>query len=191
MARSRDISKVLSSNSTLATDAEVAATYQTKATAGLTLLSVDSFSGVSTKSFSNFTSSSYNDYKVLMNIKGSTASSLQFRFRENLTDKSTDYYGGAGYARYQGTFALYTNSSNGTHMNIGDLDPSNFAAYSFDFHKFEAGKGSIIGQTWERNNIAAVFFGLDNVAMSNVTGFSITPGSGTMSGNVTIYGYNK
>ncbi len=203
MGRARDISKVFSTNTALATDSEISAfnyltqasastVYQTKAAAGLTLLNYESFSGVGSKSFSNFTSSTYNDYRVLMNIKGSTAASLFFRFRENVTDKATSYYGAAGQARYQGTFALYTNVNNDTQMNIGDLDPNNFAAYSFDFHKFEAGKASIIGQSWERNNIATLFYGLDNVSMSNVTGFTITASSGTItSGTVSIYGYNK
>jgi hypothetical protein len=148
-------------------------------------------SGVSSQSFSNFTSATYDDYRVTMNVKGTSGGSLFFRFRENLTDKATDYYGGAGYARYQGTFASYTTANNATQMNIGDVDPSNFAAYSFDFHKFEAGKAAIIGQCWERNNIATIFYGLDNVSMSNVTGFTLIPAAGTISGTVSIYGYNK
>ncbi len=91
MARSRDISKVLSSNSTLATDAEVAASYlttasastvyQTKASAGLTLLTPTSiantsgtasigangtitFSGVSNVSLNGVFSSTYKNYRI-------------------------------------------------------------------------------------------------------------------------------
>ena len=109
MARSRDISKVLSSNTTLATDAEVAASYlttasastvyQTKATAGLTLLTpasiantggtasigangTVSFTSASAISLNDVFSATYTNYQIVIECDGSTSAQIRMRLRE-------------------------------------------------------------------------------------------------------------
>ena len=76
MGRARDISKVFSTSTALATDTEVSGsyltlasastTYQTRATAGLTLLNTTSFSGVVTADIPTGTfTSAYQNYRLI------------------------------------------------------------------------------------------------------------------------------
>jgi hypothetical protein len=121
MARSRDISKVLSSNTTLATDAEVAASYLSTASAaalyapvaagGLVQIvptsitgvsgtsSVDSnglvtFSGISSISLNGCFSSNHRNYAVVLRVKhdSSTFIHINARLRASGTDVSSANY---------------------------------------------------------------------------------------------------
>ena len=118
MARSRDISKVLSSNSTLATDAEVSASYLTTASANalyapvaagglvqITPTSVTatggsgsisatgavSFTSASAISLNGCFTSSYRNYQIVTNITAGTGSS-SIRLRASGSDATASNY---------------------------------------------------------------------------------------------------
>lgn len=120
MARSRDISKVLSSNTTLSnsylTLASASATYAPVAAGGLVQLapgsitgvsgtsSVDSnglvtFNGVSSISLNNIFSTTYNSYRVLIDAYGTVGSSnlLSMRIRSSGSDLTSGYSSGTKY----------------------------------------------------------------------------------------------
>lgn len=159
---------------------------------GLILLSTTSFSAQSSVSVSNFTTASYSKYRVVVNATGTvTGANLRFRFRENVTDKSTGYYGAGGYARYTGTFALYTNENNGTFFNLSALDTAIHTAVGFDFYKPISTLGIINGNSYDANLAAGVFYSFDNRSMTDVTGFTIYPSSGNMTGKVSVFAYNE
>lgn len=115
MARSRDISKVLSSNSTLATDAEVAASYLSTASANALYAPVSSgglvqliptsitntggtasisskglvtFNGVSTLSLNGVFTSTYKVYKIFWIGRHSTTTGCLMRLRASGTDSA-------------------------------------------------------------------------------------------------------
>jgi hypothetical protein len=119
MARSRDISKVLSSNSTLATDAEVAASYLStasanalyapvaagglvqitptsiattggSATSSISATGSVSFTGASSIALNNCFSSTYKNYFIICNMQGSTYTYFNMRLRT-----ATDFTGGS------------------------------------------------------------------------------------------------
>jgi hypothetical protein len=160
--------------------------------AGMVLLNTTSFSAVASQSVSNFTSASYSKYRIIFSAITSTdGSSFRFRFRENVTDKATGYYGAAYYARYTGTSGLYTNENNGTFCVIGSGDTAVYSAISFDFYKPANTIGIIIGHGLDSDAGSAYFFGDNNLSMTDVTGFSIFPQAGTMTGKVSVYGYNE
>jgi len=200
MARSRDISKVLSSSTAVALDSELALIQVSPAsitvTGGTSSLSTNgtvTFTGSSSVSLNNFTSSSYDNYRVIMKTLGSVdGSSLRFRFRENTTDKATSYFGSGYYSRYQAGVGLYTNENNGTFCIPVSNDINEYSNASFDFYKSSSGAtGTILGSSFDADATSTVHFGFWNYSMTNVTGFTIYPSSGNITGTVRVYGYRN
>jgi hypothetical protein len=215
MARSRDISKVLSSNTTLATDAEVAATYQTKASAGLTLLTPTSiantsgtasigtngtvsFSGASTVSLNGVFSSTYDNYKIIINHTNFTSDGYRFlRLRSSSTDLATGTYGYAlaGINTSGTNFPLNTGAT--TFWNIGDMDSATDGTYSvsFDIHNPFLALKTNATYVSVSSTTAGVFFsnagGGNNTNAISYDGFSVLTSAGNMSGTIYTYGYNK
>jgi hypothetical protein len=209
MARSRDISKVLSSNSTLATDAEVAATYQTKATAGLTLITPTSiantggtasigtngtvsFSAASIVSLNDVFSSTYENYKILLNItSAATQDAIFMRLRVAGSDNSSNNYYWS---------LIYQNVSGGTTpsgANSNNLSSSFRVGYSSTnarslievFSPFATSQTSFNAQNGNNNSDFALQGGNTSVTTS-YTGFTLIF-AGNTTGSVSVYGYNK
>jgi hypothetical protein len=74
---------------------------------GLTLINTTSFSGVASQAINSVFSATYINYRIVMNIVGSTASNIRFKMRVAGTDNSGSYYwiytgnrdDGSGYAQ--------------------------------------------------------------------------------------------
>ena len=213
MARSRDISKVLSSNSTLATDAEVAATYQTKTTAGLTLLTPStiantsgtasigtngtvSFSAASTVSLNNVFNSTYTNYKVIFNLSLSAATYIGTRFRVSGSDNSSSQYVYSGPALTSGN-GVENAWSNGLTTSFLEMVRVSVdtTGGTFDFQDpFETKNTLVTGLSiWNRSSTlinSLSYFGVLKNSTS-YDGFTFFPNTGTMTGTVSVYGYNK
>ena len=212
MARSRDISKVLSSNSTLATDTEVSTTYQTKATAGLTLLTPTSIvatggsGSISTNGAVSFTSASaislndvfsttYDNYKLLFVGTTSLENTINLRMRVSGADNSTSNY-----------YFQRTLSKNGNDVQGGEaLATTSWAGFNTNttntiievelFSPFLATATTFLGRYEKVETLATVhetgtLSGIHNVA-SSFTGVTYTVGGGTITGTISVYGYNK
>jgi hypothetical protein len=160
-------------------------------TSGLVLLNTTSFSGVASQSVSNFTNSSYRYYRVVMDALGSTNIQWNFRFRENTTDKTTGYYGVTMYARFSGGDGGLFSSNNSGLATINAAPSSNYSTVSMDYYKAENGKARIVGTGWSGGDGDVIWFAYANDAMTDATGFTIYPNTGTFSGSVSVFGYNK
>jgi hypothetical protein len=212
MARSRDISKVLSSNTTLATDAEVAASYQTKDAAGLTLVipasiantsgtasigtnGTVSFSSASAISLNDVFSATYTSYKVLIRLSASSALTNVFlRYRVAGADNSTsNYFYMANYDNYtSGTTPITATSA--TQFNLYQRNTSISSSNDLTFNNpFASEKATIIGTAFSENNSVGFGGGWAGYfnATTSFTGFSLIGESGTITGNLSVYGFNK
>ncbi len=201
MARSRDISKVLSSNTTLATDAEVSATYQTKAAAGLTLLTpasiantggsgsisstgAVSFTSASAISLNDVFSATYENYKIVFTANGGDFNDFFFRIRVAGADLTSSTY-----------TTVTSTTTTTTSINIGGMESRGGVGYFDIFRPFATdythliARGSSLRSTgkWDLwNNYA----GAVNNATS-YTGFTLYPTSSTITGTIRVYGYNN
>lgn len=171
------------------------------ATAGLTKISVTSFSSVSAISLANdsFTTT-YNNYLALVKITGSSTNGfLTAKLRLSGTDATGsdyDYYGLYRNAQ-SGTVGLGSATTNlglffGYYGSTADLMPN--------VHKIEiynpklAERTSLIGHSASSNNDVT-----NQMAWVNVMGFhrlataydsmSIVASAGNISGTITLYGY--
>ena len=212
MARSRDLSKVLSSNTTLATDAEVAATYQTQAGTGLKKIipssvavgsgtgSADStgkvtFSGVSSLTLNDVFTSTYDDYVIKFRITSISADNqLSYYFRSAAAaDLSSNnrssyicWYGSTAVSGAAGdtVFVPPNQSVNGEF--ILDL---NIARPLSTTNKQMT--GLYFGHTTTGGGQRIVgITGSDNKTATAATGIRFLVSTGNMTGTVTVYGCN-
>jgi hypothetical protein len=209
MGRARDISKVFSTNTALATDTEVSGsyltlasastTYQTKATAGLTLLNTTSFNAQSTVSIDNIFTSTYDVYKIVVFCEASTDAdrTITWRLRANTTDNTSANY------RYfnqglDGSNAAVNSTNTGTTSAIwvanqhygGYPTPIEVDVYFPFLAESTLWQGLSHGGT-SATNFAQRIAGLHAV-QSSFNGFTLINSSGNFQNStVSVYGYNK
>jgi hypothetical protein len=160
---------------------------------GLTLISASSFSAQSSVSISNVFTATYDDYQIIISQYGSVnGATLQLRARNNVTDYSGNQY-------YSGNFrALYTNanSNNGSNgvsswiiNNIGnDSTGRSVSDMIFRPQGTSLYFSSISNDDYQPSVIIAA--GRTTTAAA-VTGFTIFPSSGTLTGEIKVYGYQR
>ena len=159
-------------------------------TQGLTLINTTSFSGVSTQSVNDVFSATYTNYRIV--LTGTGSDNQTFRLRVSGTDNTTSNYQYqklvvnsttvSGARTTAGTSFEINGMSDGQALNVIELSNPG-AALTTGFH--------FIGGY----NLNATIFlyhihGYHNVATA-YDGFTILPGSGTITGSVSVYGYNK
>ena len=206
MGRARDISKVFSTGTALATDTEVSAfnyltqssastVYQTKATAGLTLLNTTSFSGVASKEILNVFSSTYDNYLINGSILGSTNIFLNLRYRTTSDDTSSNYY----WMRQGITSSGSTTNGNGGAVTFASICPTttdpygsfNLGIFNPNASKITTASGTSFGLANDYTNNANWHVGHIMNTTTAYTGFTLLASIGTITGTVTVYGYNK
>ena len=221
MARSRDISKVLSSNSTLATDAEVSAfnyltqssastVYQTKAAAGLTLIiptsiattggsgsisstGTVSFTSASAISLNGAFSSAYDNYRILFTLdSNSVPGEINFKMRVGGVDNSASQYVSRG---VQSTGSVSGISVSSTYGRLLTNYYTELVGLSWEiFTPFLSKKARWNSQSYGSDVTGAVVTYIVSGAhevQSSFDGVSVYPASGTFTGTVSVYGYNK
>lgn len=153
--------------------------------AGLVLLNTTSFSGVSSQSFNNVFSSTYDNYRIVANISAAGATTT-FRFRTSAVDNAN--------ASYANQFVGA--SWNNTGFSVGSTGATSFPVPQFNtvsnfvrdvINPFATAQTDIVGMYLMNTDT-----GLWNGQFRNTTsfdGFSII-GTG-LSGTISVYGYNK
>jgi hypothetical protein len=175
--------------------------WTTPASGGLTLLSTTTFSAVASQSVNDVFSATYTNYKIIVNAKSSSANAVifSFRFRVSGADDSTSNYRAVGIGRRAGsttvsidnpgtsTTLLELPALSGVHENLLQFEISNpFSAKT----KGLTGTNFGVGGDGSTGNGVYVFGG-GFFTTTSFTGFSLIPGSGTMTGSISVYGYNE
>jgi hypothetical protein len=186
-------------DSKLAT-ATASSTYQTKAAAGLVLLNTTSFSAVSSQSVNDVFSSTYSNYLILFTVTATNAATADIfmRLRVSGADDSTNNYNNYFTGINSGSSAnnyvansvsnwTFTSqhSSLTTGYNVARIEL--FGPNETNATKFTA---QTLGLTSGGQYFSFSGAGLHNVATA-YTGITWLKSTGTMTGNVSVYGYNK
>jgi hypothetical protein len=187
----------------------VAATYQTKATAGLTLLTPTSIAAtggsgsISTNGAVSFTSASaislndvfsatYDNYRIVMYQGAQGAGvSQRLKLRVGGADSSASYYTGAFLSDVSGTLNISAN--NETTGFIINADNCSHLSTSLDIIRpFATDRTRINGQSTHRysSTIRGIYFGGVHDVATSYTGFTIING-GNQTGVIYVYGYNN
>jgi hypothetical protein len=159
---------------------------------GLVLLTSQSFSAVSSQSFNNVFVPTYDFYMVNINWSSTASSNLFVRFRESAADITTNYYGSGFEYAYNNTHANFGAVSNGSTMNVMQTNTtkgSNLVGY---FTSEKGSGGSVVsafsGQGYGAGTGSIFTYASD---VGSADGFTIYPTSGTITGQLSLYGVNK
>jgi hypothetical protein len=161
--------------------------------AGMVLLNTTSFSGVSSQALpANTFTSTYSNYRIIMTVSGSTTTTLSLRYRVGVTDTATGYYG-------NGILLIYTSTTvNGqAHNNAGIIQlpavGSNAAAQNMIVLDVINPQKTLQTQTSLLGMGGDAYFNVGAWNLSNSTQYdsaNIFPGAGTITGTISVYGYN-
>jgi hypothetical protein len=157
---------------------------------GLTLINTTSFSAVSSQSLNNVFTTNFDNYRILFRATHSSAANdVTFRLRASGTDNSTANYN-LQLLTAVSTTITGSNSFNQTSVIFSRISNNDVGICSGDiFGPALAQRTSFINQI-NLDNGYRVHLGEHNVA-SAFDGFTLTVASGTMTGVVSVYGYNK
>lgn len=159
---------------------------------GLVYIGGTTFTTTTTPFVNGCFSSSYQNYRIMINIAGSASSNLRMRIRSGTSTPETNtVYSRWGFSVAAG---VVTNESSGsqTSLFLGGYYAGEQTPYSMDmFNPNEAKQTLILPYSWNSNSgTTALMTGrVDN---NNVyTGLEITGDSGTITGSLRIYGYRQ
>jgi hypothetical protein len=168
---------------------------QSSGTTGLVLLNTTSFSGVATQSISSVFSTTYKDYMIQLNFTGSTDNTMGMRLRSGSTDNSSNNYYSVGF--YQ-TIAAATPTGSSHNLTsywwIGEtrnaLQQSNviYVHQPFETAHTTMNQQMLYGGSTTAGQVAST--GSMSVTTS-YDGFTLYPLSGTITGSISVYGFNK
>jgi hypothetical protein len=178
---------------TLGQDIDTTLGVYTASTPGLTKISTTTFSASSAVNINNVFSSTYDNYRIVFHHSKSTSASSTIRLRVSGADETASNYGMTWIYLSGTTIAQY--QVNGTSFNLTGVSTSTQATVLDIITPFDNTFNTlIIGQTltgiYATNPEVASNWGRYN-ANTSYTGLSIIPSAGTISGTVSVYGYNK
>jgi hypothetical protein len=162
---------------------------------GLVLLNTTSFSGVSSQSVNDVFSATYTHYLVLPYFLGSIAGTgVAVRLRVAGADNSSAEY------RRQRLFGV--GASAGADRTTGATSWNYFSSVETSTYTYAqmtivnpfAASPTTAQSTFSGSptgNLDIVFTQFTNDASTSYTGFTLIPDSGTITGSVSVYGYNK
>jgi hypothetical protein len=159
--------------------------------AGMVLLNTTSFSAVSSQSFNTVFNSTYRNYRIVASIKLSADTDMNFRIRSGTTDLSSAgaYYFGYYYVGSTSSAAAASgNNQNQNYLYAGAYGSWNGTLVMDITAPFATDVTNMSVQGSGR-----FYLGLAGSLNNNTTsydGFTLYPNSGTMTGVVSIYGYN-
>jgi hypothetical protein len=162
---------------------------------GLVLLNTTSFSGVASQSVNNVFSASYDHYKITiaMTSASGTGAQLALRLRANGTDTTTNYGSNAWYINL-------TQAGSGleghvvTYMAVGYVaGASGWSYFSGDILYPNVARQTSLNGIDSRSDGYGTFRSAIQTDSIQFDGFTVYPSNTTptISGTVSVYGYNK
>ena len=177
----------VSASNTYLTQASASTTYAPVAAGGLVLISTDSFSATSSKSFNNIFSSTYTNYRVILDVQPSTSATVSLRFKTGSDDTGSVY-------SFQNLKATSTTVAGTRTLSATSIDINGGAGnkylYTWDILEPNTTEDTVVFST--ANEYMLSWYASYYVdTATQYTGFSIFPSTGTITGKASIYGYKK
>jgi hypothetical protein len=162
----------------------------------LTLISTSNFTTQAAVSFNDVFDSTYTNYKILLNITTSTGLAVSFRFRNAGSDiSSSNYFWHAAKSDSQTTtYGTAATANGGSSFAITATDIAAFVSGSLDVFSPAIATGKRIHGfatyfTSDRSRGGQAILGFN--ASAAYDGCTIFVPTGTITGNISIYGYEK
>ena len=164
--------------------------------AGMVLLNTTSFSAVASQSINNVFTSTSDNYRILINITSvSTQLDFQMKLRVSGTDDSSANYSRGGVYNYINGTPTALASVGDTKWAVGFINSGTGSKNNFSIDMYRpnfagATTASVLGG-WNNNVTFAGFFsGFLHDVSTSYDGFTLLCNTGTITGIVSVYGYN-
>ena len=168
--------------------------------AGMVLLNTTSFSAVASQSINNVFTTTYDSYKIILDLTAVSGDLvLYMRMRASGTDNSGTVYSlGYNYRSRAGTSSGY-NNNDATFWGIlqgSNAEPGHNYIVSLDMTSPALAQRTLFAANgYTAQGTDDVMYGFSGGGMHAVEtafdGFSLITSTGTVTGRVSIYGYNK
>lgn len=156
------------------------------------------FSGVSSITLNNIFSSTYENYKIVINITGvSTQMDVLMRLNNNGTDNTSAVYSRGGVYNYINSTPTALAGVGATSWPLGYVNSGTGSKNAFSIDMY---RPNVVAETtalntgvWNNNvTFAGFFVGYLHDSASSFTGFTMYPNTGTISsGTIRVYGYSQ
>jgi hypothetical protein len=206
MGRTRDVSKILTSNTSILSLASASTTYAPIAAGGLVLLNTTDVSGSSQANFDNCFNSTYDRYRVIISrlFASSAFTTLDMRLRSAGSNEAS----GSNFYKFQGNFVYSTGTTSGYGSNgTTSISP---LIYSVPTDATDGGQAMIVLEfenPFQARSTVGTFetysYQVDTASRlsrrggwihtnsASYDGFSLIPSSNTITGRVKVYGYRN
>jgi hypothetical protein len=185
--------QVLTADSTTATGLK----WATPSAGALTLITTNTFSAQSSVSINNVFSSTYDNYRILFTFDSASVNQSynSIRLRASGSDTSTNYKTFRNFG-YTGTVASGDLDPVGTdEWFIGDNGTSNNGAGVSDMTVFSPNRAkysvAVLHSAYNWGSYTNATVSEWQTDSTQFDGFTILVSSGTITGNVSVYGYGK
>jgi hypothetical protein len=208
MGRTRDVSKILTSNTSILSLASASSIYQTIAKTGLVEITpptitatggsgsisatgVVSFTSASAISLNDVFSSTYTNYRIVINVQSAT-SQVEFLYRMRVSGTDTtsiDYY--SQLLTANGASATAERVSQATGGTLAQITNNQSGVDTVFYRPFETVRTMVTSTS--ANSIDTIRFRsvgsvlADSVSYTGLTFYS----SQNITGTISVYGYNK
>jgi hypothetical protein len=195
MGRTRDVSKILTSNTSILSLASASTTYATKASTGVVLLNTTSFTTQTTVSVDNVFSSTYDNYLIRVNnLANSENAWTGIRMRVSGSD-----YSGATYRKQvlSASSTTLTGSRTLNDTSWNEVFYQNTSIPNFNSIEIqnpfltEVTSAVSIGSLETAASTVGIMFWYGLNTTTSYDGFTLIPAGGNITGSVSVYGYNK
>jgi hypothetical protein len=161
---------------------------------GLVLINTTSFTGVASQSINDVFSATYDNYLLVAHITGvETDRALNFKWRVGGADNSTANYD-FQIRNNSSTTADGLRSTGQTNGRIGQMGGSVASPFTMDIYRpFLSTRTAafVKGISKLSSSIFLTDVGNSFSTTTSFTGISLIPAADTITGTVSIYGYNK
>lgn len=179
---------VLTADSSTATGLKWAA--PSAAASGLTLITSDTFSAVTSKSINNCFSATYANYIVIINITSGTGSNNStFKLRASGTDTSSNY--NFNQIEQYGSTVAGNTTTNGTGVNCNPSTLDAGGAAIFNLYNPFASSNTYFTTEGNRKNSTSIEYGFRTGVQTSSTsfdGFTFSTDGSAMAGTIRVYG---
>ena len=148
-----------------------------------------SFSGASSVSLNDVFSSTYTNYQILMDVSQSTTASVLLRFRTASSDDSSANYSIQN-IKAVNTSNDATRTLGGTSLNLTIVNEANKHFYDLLIMSPNTTENTS-GFVRATQNMTELLEAFAVNTATQYTGFSLVASTGSLSGKVSVYGYNK
>ena len=164
--------------------------------AGMVLLNTTSFSGVSSVSLPAGTfTSTYRNYKLIVNCTATVGAYLQARLRASGTDNSaTAYTSGSNYVQYNPSGSPTSDNQAGVGTSwrtLGYLNTTGDNSIEIELMQPQVtGKTGYFGWSNRVDDSLFMMVGGTHSGSNSFDSLTLIPVSGNITGSVNVYGYN-